>query len=235
MASRNIRNTGRTYDDFTQYYGDMGRHFDSMTEGRHDVPVEYERPGRGRSRDEGRRSPLAYTPWGETLPRFFEGRPMGEYGPRDYEGRYYQGQPLGEYGSRYYEGETGSRTYTPRSYEGRPAGDYDGVRLFARPGCELVEFDGEYVCTMYLPGFEKSDIECTYEDGCFYVDARREGREGADAVWMRRPFRVSERVYIPRDVDAEEISATYRCGMLEVRLPFAPRSSGSGHSISIRD
>ncbi|WP_435361126.1 Hsp20/alpha crystallin family protein [Haloarchaeobius sp. DFWS5] len=150
-----------------------------------------------------------YQGYGYNAPQWYGSRSQGQYSP---------------YGG-----------YMPGASGGSGRRDIEGTVLYARPGCELIERSDECVFLLYLPGFEKSDIECTYEDGYFYVDARREGRDGADNYWMRRAGRVSERVYIPRDIDTDEISATYRNGVLEVHLPFGSGSRRTGTTVSIRD
>ncbi|WP_267642222.1 Hsp20/alpha crystallin family protein [Haloarchaeobius amylolyticus] len=168
--------------------------------------------------------------------------PRGDY--RMSEDYYPRGRgmdaPRGESRGDYY------RRFAPRPMD-RPAmrpmgeymseetGYYAGSPVEAGRGYELREIDGEYVCICELPGFERGDIECSYEDGVFYVDASREGSRDAENVWMRRSRRVSERIPVPRPVDVDGFSASYRNGILEVRMPIAGRDGRSAQVISIRD
>ncbi|WP_435362951.1 Hsp20/alpha crystallin family protein [Haloarchaeobius sp. DYHT-AS-18] len=159
--------------------------------------------------------------------------PYSEYSPRgdyrsDYRGR--RSEFRGDY--RRDEADYRPEAEYPRGREMMAEGDFPaemGRRY------ELREVDGEFVCICELPGFERSDIECTYEDGVFYIDAAREGRRDADNVWMRRSRRVSERIPVPRPVDVEGFTASYRKGILEVRMPVASRDRTSARIITIRD
>ncbi|WP_439028655.1 Hsp20/alpha crystallin family protein [Haloarchaeobius sp. DT45] len=114
-------------------------------------------------------------------------------------------------------------------------GDYTGYPITTGRRYELREVDGEYVCICELPGFERSDIECSYEDGVFYIDAYRDGSQDSDNVWMRRSRRVSERVPLPRQVAVDDITASYRKGVLEVRMPYASGDARNAQVINIRD
>ncbi|WP_439028654.1 Hsp20/alpha crystallin family protein [Haloarchaeobius sp. DT45] len=127
--------------------------------------------------------------------------------------------------------------FTPERGYPRQGGttDYVGAPVSAGRRYELREFDGEYVCICELPGFERSDIECTYEDGVFYIDAYRDGSQDSDNVWMRRPRRMRERVPLPRQVAVDDITASYRKGILEVRMPLVGRGGRDGQSITIHD
>ncbi|WP_267642221.1 Hsp20/alpha crystallin family protein [Haloarchaeobius amylolyticus] len=109
-----------------------------------------------------------------------------------------------------------------------------GSRGFEQSGMMLTEEDTMYVFVMDIPGFEKSDIACTYDDGMLRIVAEREEDESAENVWMRRSRRMSEQVRIPREILADEITASYRNGVLEVHLPFATMDEESGRSIDIQ-
>ncbi|MCT9095534.1 Hsp20/alpha crystallin family protein [Haloarchaeobius sp. HME9146] len=178
-----------------------------------------------------------YYPRGDyTYPRDgFRGMsyPYSEYYPRgdyrsDYRGR------RNEFRGDYRRAEA---DYRPEGeyMRGREMMDYSDSAVEMGRRYELREVDGEFVCICELPGFERSDIECTYEDGVFYIDAAREGRRDADNVWMRRSRRVSERIPVPRPVDVEGFTASYRKGILEVRMPVAGRDRRKGQVITIRD
>ena len=93
----------------------------------------------------------------------------------------------------------------------------------------LTEEDGEYVFVMDLPGFEREEISLTFDDGVLAVTADREA--GTETVSRRR--RVDERVTVPGEVDVDAVDATYRNGVLEVRLPVA--DGDDGHRIEIEE
>ncbi|WP_458208208.1 Hsp20/alpha crystallin family protein [Haladaptatus sp. NG-SE-30] len=94
----------------------------------------------------------------------------------------------------------------------------------------LSERDGEFVLAADLPGFEKDEIELSFYDGVLTVSANHEvtGDEFA------RSRKVSERVTLPKTVEKEKITASYRNGVLEVRLPIEEEAEAENH-IEISD
>ena len=91
-------------------------------------------------------------------------------------------------------------------------------RLFGEMGgtdYELYEEDGEFVLTIDMPGFEVEEIDLAWDDGVLNVAAEHvdEGR-GRKKTYHRR-FR------FPRDVEQDDIEASYTNGVLEVTLPAA--------------
>lgn len=70
-----------------------------------------------------------------------------------------------------------------------------------------------------LPGFETDDIDLRYEDGTLTIRADQETSDEDGGARTSRRRRVHERVHVPGEVDEDEISASYRNGVLEVHLP----------------
>ena len=79
---------------------------------------------------------------------------------------------------------------------------------------ELYEEDGEFVLSIDLPGFEHEDIDLTWEDGVLNVAAGRVDEDRGRKRTYHRRFR------FPKDVDTDEIAASYTNGVLEVTLPI---------------
>lgn len=89
-------------------------------------------------------------------------------------------------------------------------------RLFPGVGdedYELYEEDGEFVLSIEMPGFERDEISCSWDDGRLYVAAEHREEERGRKRTYHRTFR------FPKRVDADGIEATYRNGVLEVTLP----------------
>lgn len=92
----------------------------------------------------------------------------------------------------------------------------------------LEESDDGYVVLADLPGFEREEIDLTFDDGILSI-------RGTHEVTDEQEYRqrtVSESVRVPGDVAMDEVSATYRNGVLEVDLPVEEGSSDE-HRIDI--
>jgi HSP20 family protein len=98
---------------------------------------------------------------------------------------------------------------------------------------DLKEHDGEFVLVADLPGFEKEEIELSFEDDTLTVAAKHEVT-GEDFTRARE---LSERVSMPKSVEKDGIEATYRNGVLEVKLPIveAEKETDDGDRIEISD
>ncbi|ODR83335.1 heat-shock protein Hsp20 [Haladaptatus sp. W1] len=96
---------------------------------------------------------------------------------------------------------------------------------------DLKERDGEFVLVADLPGFEKEEIELAFADDTLTVTAKHEV-SGDD---FSRARELSERVTMPKPVEKDGIEATYRNGVLEVRLPISEVETDDGDRIEISD
>lgn len=70
-----------------------------------------------------------------------------------------------------------------------------------------------------LPGYEREDIELRFDDGVLSIRADHETSEEDELAVRHRSRHVYEEVAIPGSVLRDEISASYRNGVLEVHLP----------------
>jgi HSP20 family molecular chaperone IbpA len=68
---------------------------------------------------------------------------------------------------------------------------------------------GEYVLSIDLPGFERDEIGATSDEGRLHVAADRTGDRERVARSYRRTFGMRQ------DLDADEIRAQYRRGVLD--------------------
>jgi len=92
---------------------------------------------------------------------------------------------------------------------------------------ELYEEDGEFVLSVEMPGFDREDIEVSWHDGRLHVAAEREDRHRGERRTYRRSFR------LPKQINDDEIVASYRNGVLEVTLPSVEGAVTQGKSIPI--
>ena len=91
------------------------------------------------------------------------------------------------------------------------------------PATDLVETDAAYEVSLELPGFDREDIEVTVDQGVLTIAGQRteehEDEERTYHLRERSLGRFSRSFSLPSSVSAEEVSATYRDGVLRVRLP----------------
>ncbi|WP_435065309.1 Hsp20/alpha crystallin family protein [Halobaculum sp. EA56] len=105
-------------------------------------------------------------------------------------------------------------------------------RLFGQGGFggtdyELYEEDGEFVLTIDMPGFDREEIDLTWDEGVLNVAAEHTDEERGRKKTYHRRFR------FPREVDEDAISARYENGVLEVTLPAVTGAAPSGTAIPI--
>ena len=105
-------------------------------------------------------------------------------------------------------------------FGGRPA--TGGMRRWVPP-MDLVETDDHLVLKADLPGLDSDDVDIEVKDGVLTVSGERktEHEERADGFYrVERSFgSFSRSMSLPQQVDAEQISASFDKGVLEVRIP----------------
>ena len=114
------------------------------------------------------------------------------------------------------------------------ASDWSGTmdfpsRLFGTRGTdfELYEQDDAFVLTIELPGYEREDISVNWYEGRLSVSAEHEDEARGRRRTYHRTFRV------PKEIEPEEVDATYRNGVLEVTLPILEGATHRGQAIEV--
>ena len=92
---------------------------------------------------------------------------------------------------------------------------------------ELYEEDDEFVLTVELPGFDREEIDLTWDNGVLNIAAEHADEDRGRRRTYHRRFR------FPKDVDEEEIAASYTNGILEVTLPVETGGAAHGTAIPI--
>ncbi|WP_331235655.1 Hsp20/alpha crystallin family protein [Natronorarus salvus] len=113
--------------------------------------------------------------------------------------------------------------------------DLPALGGFAEQGLNAsIESDDEgYLVYADVPGFEKEELSLRFDGGILTIEAAHEEGEESETGVHHRSRHVHETLSVPGDVLEEEISATYRNGVLEVRLPTADEADESGRTIDI--
>jgi HSP20 family protein len=88
---------------------------------------------------------------------------------------------------------------------------------------DVTHADDEIVVTADVPGFESGDLNVSVDDDLLTIRAESGADEAADdGTYVRRERRhraMRRTIRLPAPVDADAASATYRNGVLAVRLP----------------
>ena len=92
---------------------------------------------------------------------------------------------------------------------------------------ELYEEDDEFVLTVELPGFDRAEIDLTWDNGVLNVAAEHADDDRGRKRTYHRRFR------FPKDVAEDSISASYSNGILEVTLPVETGAATRGTAIPI--
>lgn len=94
------------------------------------------------------------------------------------------------------------------------------------PRMDVTENDAELVVRAELPGLEENQISVALEDGVLTISGERTAEEASDesGVRLREIFRgrFERALRLPTEVDGDAVTAAYRNGILEVKLPKAP-------------
>jgi HSP20 family protein len=115
-----------------------------------------------------------------------------------------------------------NRLFEP--FLGRSIGDDESLMSGTwAPPVDVMEAKDAILVTAELPGMRKEDIEIQFENGVLTL----RGQRSLEKDSSEKTYHRVERVYgnfvrsftLPRSVDAEKINATYRDGVLEIRVP----------------
>ena len=97
-----------------------------------------------------------------------------------------------------------------------------------REDYELYEDDDGFVLSVEMPGFDREEIDVTWDDGVLDIAAEHEDEQRNRQRTYHRRFR------FPKRVDDEEITARYSNGVLEIRLPVSEETAVPGREIEIQ-
>ncbi|WP_123538475.1 Hsp20/alpha crystallin family protein [Halosimplex salinum] len=93
---------------------------------------------------------------------------------------------------------------------------------------ELYNDDGSYRVFVDLPGFDPGDVDVTWLDHRLSISAERTDDAGSSRVFHHH-------VTVPREVDADAITATYRDDVLDIELPIRESDDPPGLRIDVRE
>lgn len=103
--------------------------------------------------------------------------------------------------------------------------DSSGVTADWVPTVDINEFDDKFQLYVDLPGVDPKEVEITLESSVLTITGERfmQAEKAEENVISRRAERGSGRFYrrfiLPDSVDAENVKATDRHGVLEILIP----------------
>ncbi|MGM0604544.1 MAG: Hsp20/alpha crystallin family protein [Halobacteriota archaeon] len=102
-------------------------------------------------------------------------------------------------------------------------------KLFAtgRNDYELYEADDEFVLSVELPGFDPEEITVSWDESVLNIAAEHENEVRGQRRTYHRRFR------FPKTIEEDDISAQYKNGILEIRLPVLTGATATGTEIPI--
>ncbi len=106
------------------------------------------------------------------------------------------------------------------------------------PAVDVFEKDTEVVVRADLPGVKQDDISVEVDQQTLVIRAERKQEEDVEEKGYRRTERSYGRyertLALPDGVDADAIRATYREGVLEVRLPVRREEKTPAKTIPVK-
>lgn len=93
---------------------------------------------------------------------------------------------------------------------------------FTRFRTDIMEDETSFTLQAELPGFEKKDIQLHVEEGCLTIQAKHaveQEQKGKHFIRRERKSGSFSRSFSLDGINADQITASYQNGILEVRLP----------------
>lgn len=111
-------------------------------------------------------------------------------------------------------------------------------RGFWQPSVDLAETAGEFIVRANLPGMRREDIELTVDENSLTLQGEiQEEKTAEDERFYRRERRRGSfirRIPLQAPVRTEGVKATFRDGVLEVRLPKVEPATPRGRRVEIQ-
>lgn len=122
---------------------------------------------------------------------------------------------------------------TLNPYIGFPDFDVAFSQQQGQPAMDLTEKPAAYTVQMELPGMNKSDINIEVKDRILTVSGERktstekDNDQGKVLVQERSLSEFSRQVVLPKTVNADQVSAEYKNGVLTITLPKTEKDQQS--------
>lgn len=119
---------------------------------------------------------------------------------------------------------------------GRPWAQSDSTKWY--PAVDVLESKDSYLIRAELPGMKREDFKLEVKDGTLTLSGERKSEKPAEGVEYRHVERVDAKFWrsfnLPETVKHDAIEATYKDGVLEVRVPKAEQAKARQIEISVQ-
>lgn len=106
------------------------------------------------------------------------------------------------------------------------------------PAVDVLDSKDAYLIRAELPGMKKEDIHVEVKDGTLILSGERKSEKPAEGVEYRHVERVAAKFWrsfsLPETVKQDGIEASYRDGILEVRVPKVEKAKPRQIEISVQ-
>ena len=105
------------------------------------------------------------------------------------------------------------------------------------PAVDLLEGKDSYLIRTELPGMKREDIKVEVKDGTLVLSGERKSEKPAEGVEYRHVERVAAKFWrsfsLPETAKQDSIEATYKDGVLEIRVPKVEKAKPRQIEISV--
>ena len=105
------------------------------------------------------------------------------------------------------------------------------------PAVDVLESKDAYLIRAELPGMTREDIKVEVKDGNLVLSGERKSEKPADGVEYRHVERIAAKFWrsfsLPETAKQDGIEATYKEGILEIRVPKAEEAKPRQIEISV--
>lgn len=109
------------------------------------------------------------------------------------------------------------------------------ARRFDAMRTDVKETEKDYELSVDMPGYDKSDIKVSLENGYVTVEAKREEKEEDEKNYLHRErsYTCSRSYYVGDAIREEDIKAKYNNGTLSLTVPKADAKKIASKNIEI--
>jgi len=129
------------------------------------------------------------------------------------------------------------RLFDDFAFPGRSVFAFNDHPTTSVPAIDFTRSDNGYTLTAELPGLSEKDVEISVADGVLSLSGEKkeeqERKEEGCLVSERRYGSFRRSMSLPEDVDASNIAARFKDGVLTVTLPRDEKSAQRARKIAI--